>query len=582
MPSVFLSYSHRDEVWKERLQTRLGVLERQGLLETWDDRRIGAGTDWFEEIQEAMARASVAVLLISANFLTSKFILGEEVPRLLERRKREGLAMIPVLVRACAWDAVEWLRGIQARPRDDRALASFRGNRLDEELTKIAREIQVIFRQAGEVRADRDWEPRGPKDDFLDRVEAVCRLREPEAEIRQLPGIGAAGGYLRVGRRVGPFQQIYPVGAIEHGLSRELFQAFLDELDGPYRKSDPGLISFLIYGGSPAPADLVAEAHSRRVHLQSFVEYQGLIDFRTYLAGQTAKLAADPIYPPRLYVPQRMRTVSLVGPGEEETEDALAQVREWLATPHGRFLVLIGDFGTGKTFLLHELARRMGEKDAGLVPILLQMRSLEKGRSLDALLAQHFAQEKMEGFSPAKFRYMLEQGRIALLFDGFDEWALRVTYGKAADHFETLLSSDQKVRLWQVDSGVEIRALTGHQNWVRSVTFSPDGRTLASASDDNTIRFWQVDSGVEIRALTGHQNWVLSVAFSPDGKTLASASSDNTVRLWDVATGAWRFSSPSPKAGWRSLRTAGTNSAVCRPEGFGMPNGEISPRPRRA
>ena len=306
MPSVFLSYSHKDEVWKDRLQTHLGVLEKQGLLETWDDRRIGGGADWFEEIQEAMADASVAVLLISASFLTSKFILGEEVPRLLERRKREGLPVIPVLVRSCAWDAVEWLRGIQARPRDDRALASFRGNRLDEELTKIAREIQAIFRQAVEVRADR--EPRGPKDDFLDRVEVACRLQEPEAEIRRLPGIGAAGGYLRVGRRVGPFQQIFPVGATEHGLSRELFQAFLEEIDGPYRKHDPGLISFLVYGGAPASADLLAEAHAKRVHLQTFVEYQGLIDFRTYLVGQTAKLAADPIYPPRLYVPQRMRT----------------------------------------------------------------------------------------------------------------------------------------------------------------------------------------------------------------------------------------------------------------------------------
>jgi hypothetical protein len=76
MPSVFLSYSHKDEVWKDRLKTHLGVLD----LETWDDRRIEAGANWFEEIQDAMAHASVAVLLISADFLTSRFIRGEEVP----------------------------------------------------------------------------------------------------------------------------------------------------------------------------------------------------------------------------------------------------------------------------------------------------------------------------------------------------------------------------------------------------------------------------------------------------------------------------------------------------------------------
>ena len=282
---------------------------------------------------------------------------------------------------------------------------------------------------------------RSDRDDFLSRVEAVCRLGEPEAEIERLPGTGSFGDYLRVTRQRGNIIETFPVGAVEHGFTQESLPAFLAEVDSRYRRADSGLVSVLVYGGEPVSDELVREATSRRIRLQSFVEYQGLIDFRTYLIGQTAKLAADPVYPPRLYVPQRMRTVSLLGQREEETEDALAQVQDWLASPHGRFLVLLGDFGTGKTFLLQELARRMGEAEAGLVPILLQMRSLEKGRSLDALLAQHFAQEKMEGFSPARFRYMLEHGRIALLFDGFDELALRVTYGKAADHFETLLQA---------------------------------------------------------------------------------------------------------------------------------------------
>jgi WD40 repeat protein len=104
-------------------------------------------------------------------------------------------------------------------------------------------------------------------------------------------------------------------------------------------------------------------------------------------------------------------------------------------------VLVLGEFGTGKTFLLHELARRMAEEGSGPVPILLQMRALEKGRSLDALLAQHFALEEVDDFNPRKFRYMLEQGRVALLFDGFDELALRVTYPKATEHFDTILQA---------------------------------------------------------------------------------------------------------------------------------------------
>ena len=71
---------------------------------------------------------------------------------------------------------------------------------------------------------------------------------------------------------------------------------------------------------------------------------------------------------------------------------------------------------------------------------------------------------------------------------------------------------------------------------VRSVSFSPDGATLASGSGDRTIRLWDVATGESIATLEGHTSLVSSVSFSPDGATLASGSWDNTVKLWDVAT----------------------------------------------
>jgi WD40 repeat protein len=85
-----------------------------------------------------------------------------------------------------------------------------------------------------------------------------------------------------------------------------------------------------------------------------------------------------------------------------------------------------------------------------------------------------------------------------------------------------------------VATGKEKTTLMGHGDKVISVTFSPDRKTLASASFDNTIKLWDVATGKEKTTLMGHGDKVISVTFSPDGKTLASASADNTIILWDL------------------------------------------------
>jgi WD40 repeat protein len=91
-------------------------------------------------------------------------------------------------------------------------------------------------------------------------------------------------------------------------------------------------------------------------------------------------------------------------------------------------------------------------------------------------------------------------------------------------------SDDGLVKLWRKD-GTLLKTLGGHTANVRSVSFSPDGQMLASASYDHTVRLWRQD-GKAIAILMGHSNKVNSVTFSPDGEILASASADKTVKLW--------------------------------------------------
>jgi|GEM_PF-2028177 len=93
------------------------------------------------------------------------------------------------------------------------------------------------------------------------------------------------------------------------------------------------------------------------------------------------------------------------------------------------------------------------------------------------------------------------------------------------------------ITLWDVNYKERIKTLKDHEDRVWSVRFSPDGTLLASGSADNTIRLWDMGSGKEVKRFTGHTDSVYSLFFSPGGETLVSGSADGTVRIWDIDSG---------------------------------------------
>jgi WD40 repeat protein len=274
-------------------------------------------------------------------------------------------------------------------------------------------------------------------DDLLDRVAEVCRLKHGPAASVEVVSMGSPGiRYLRVTSPVGAVIRQYPVGVCAGPLTSTEVDRFLARVDAHYRSSDPGVQSVLVYGGEPAADGLRAEAAARGLALVTFPEFQGVYDLRPYAIRQTERLRRDPLYPAEQYVPQRF---TMVGRPDSEQDDMLAAVLGWLSDPDGHFVLVLGDFGLGKTFLLRELARRMHAEMRHVVPILVELRALEKAHGLDEMIASHLARAGEQHIDLDKFHYLLRQGRVALLFDGFDELALRVTYDRAAEHLETLL-----------------------------------------------------------------------------------------------------------------------------------------------
>ncbi len=150
-PTVFLSYSLVDEEWRKQLERQLRVLQVEGALDVWSDRDIEAGSEWLPEIEAAIERARVAVLLVSADFLTSEFVRRVEIPRFLERRGKGGLKVVPVLVRPCPWNRVDWLAKMQILPGDNVALSGLSKHGAELALSDIALEIDTLLRGHQEV-----------------------------------------------------------------------------------------------------------------------------------------------------------------------------------------------------------------------------------------------------------------------------------------------------------------------------------------------------------------------------------------------------------------------------------------------
>ncbi|WP_329520169.1 TIR domain-containing protein [Spirillospora sp. NBC_01491] len=279
---------------------------------------------------------------------------------------------------------------------------------------------------------------------LLDRLTEACETRFERANIRRIVPAPLAGGrtdppHLLLTHLEDGFVRQYRIGAHVGRVTEPDVDAFVRHVhaDG----ADHG--SELVYLG-PAPARSLREDALRRgIRVRSLTEFQGLLDLSEYVTAQTGRLAAGGLYPPALYVRQRYRELDRAGQDADVRDDAVGEMLRMLAADHGRFLLLLGDFGRGKTFALRELARRIPAELPHIIPILIELRALDKAHSVDGLVAAHLANHGEELIDLKAFHYMLRQGRIVLLFDGFDELVTRVTYDQATDHLDTLLRAAQ-------------------------------------------------------------------------------------------------------------------------------------------
>ena len=180
---LFISYSHRDLKWLEQLRTHLKPLERNYNLERWDDSRIKPGDKWLLEIEQALARAAVALLLVSPDFVASDFIDRKEMPSLLEAAQNQGLAILWVPLRPISLKLFPQIVQYQAVFSPERTLADMTDVEQDRTLAKISETIlETIDKAKQQAALKQNHNHQRVENDRLELLKAQSDAHAVEAQ----------------------------------------------------------------------------------------------------------------------------------------------------------------------------------------------------------------------------------------------------------------------------------------------------------------------------------------------------------------------------------------------------------------
>ena len=149
---MFISYSHKDERFREQLQEQLYALKRQGLVEHWDDRRIAPGEEWGGAISENLEASGIVLLLISSSFIASPYCYDIEMARALEKHERGEARVIPVIVRDAEWEWAPFGK-LQALPKAAKPVVRWRHR--DEAWRNVVQGIRKVVEELTEELNER-------------------------------------------------------------------------------------------------------------------------------------------------------------------------------------------------------------------------------------------------------------------------------------------------------------------------------------------------------------------------------------------------------------------------------------------
>lgn len=176
MAKLFFSYSHKDEDLRNELETHLSLLKRQGVVSSWHDRRISAGSDFDRMIFSELESSHIILLLVSAHFLASNYCYEKEMARAIEKHNDGSCVLIPVILHPCDWHSSPFGH-LRATPTDGKPVSMFANQH--EAFAIVAKDV----REAANSVSFSDSRPEGKCENF--QADVADRVRSSNLRIKR-------------------------------------------------------------------------------------------------------------------------------------------------------------------------------------------------------------------------------------------------------------------------------------------------------------------------------------------------------------------------------------------------------------
>ena len=486
---LFISYSHRDSYWLERLELHLALLEREKIVHVWSDTRTNIGDRWEKEIDKALTESKVAVLMITPAFLASNYIWGKdkEIDRILAHQP--DMLVLPLITKPCAWRIAEKLAELQARPRDGRALSLGSDAAIDSDLAAF------VYELAG----------------LLGKMTSSAASDEADKTLRQ-----------------NQYAVAYPARSLR-GDGESL-------VDRPTVREEPST--------APASGDLALTVRELRT-LAGHSEY--VTAAAVTPDGQRAVSASgDTLKVWELDSGRELRT--LAGHSEYVTAVAVTPDGQCAVSASWDRTLKVWHLGSGRE--LRTLTSHSREVTAVAVTPdgqravsasrdgTLKVWDLPGGRELNTVTSE-WGQAGAVAVMPDGQRVVSASDDQTLkVWELASGRELRTLAGHTSPVHAVALtpdgqralsaSSDRTLRVWELASGRELRTLVGHSDSVLGVAVMPDGQRAVSASGDETLKVWDLATGRELATFKAGARLQCCTAF-PDGKTFLAGDANGVL-----------------------------------------------------